>query len=59
VFALVTARGNVPINRRVATWSPSAPPLYWAVLRDRWMRLHRLRTLAAAAAFLALVASAR
>jgi uncharacterized membrane protein len=58
-FVLVTARGNVPINRRVATWSASAPPLYWAVLRDRWIRLHRLRTLAAVTAFLALVASIR
>ena len=42
IIALAT---NVPINKRVATWSIEQPPSNWAVERDRWIRFHVLRTL--------------
>lgn len=41
---------NVPINAEVLTWSPQAPPVNWAEVRDRWNQAHTLRTALAAVA---------
>lgn len=49
--ALVTALVNVPINREVQSWRPSAPPAEWRRLRDRWERFHSVRTLLIVAGF--------
>ncbi len=40
----VTLRGNVPINKHVQSWQQDAPPPDWTDYRDRWERLHTLRT---------------
>lgn len=39
----VTLAGNVPINKQVQSWNVAAPP-EWAEFRDRWERLHTIRT---------------
>jgi len=41
---VVTLKGNVPINRIIQTWRADAPPAQWSELRDRWERLHTIRT---------------
>lgn len=41
---VVTLKGNVPINRTVQSWQADAPPPQWSELRDRWERLHTIRT---------------
>ena len=35
----------VPINNRVASWSPDTLPTDWKSLRTRWDQLHRWRVL--------------
>jgi hypothetical protein len=40
----VTLGGNVPINKQVQSWDTTAPPSHWSQLRDRWEKLHSLRT---------------
>jgi len=40
----VTLAGNVPINKQVQSWDAAAPPPEWVALRDRWERLHTIRT---------------
>jgi hypothetical protein len=40
----VTLICNVPINKKVQSWSVAAPPLEWAELRDRWEKYHTIRT---------------
>ena len=50
VVALVSALGDVPINRAVLGWSIQAPPADWAQIRDRWVAWHGLRTACAIAA---------
>ena len=55
---LVTAFGNVPLNNQLAAVSaadPEADPL-WVSYLDRWMLLNTLRTAAAIAATLAILA---
>ena len=42
---VVTLVGNVPINRQIQRWKIDAPPPEWAKLRDRWEKLHTIRTL--------------
>ena len=41
----VTLAGNVPINKQVQSWNVAEPPPEWAELRDRWERLHTIRTM--------------
>jgi hypothetical protein len=41
----VTLIGNVPLNKQVQNWNVAAPPPEWAQLRDRWEKLHTIRTL--------------
>ncbi|MGW0433364.1 anthrone oxygenase family protein [Micromonospora sp. NPDC003197] len=45
-----------PINHVVDTWSPDAPPADWAELRDRWWRLHTVRTALVLVAFAGMLA---
>jgi hypothetical protein len=40
----VTLICNVPINKKVQSWSIAAPPPEWAELRDRWENYHTIRT---------------
>lgn len=42
--ALVTVGKVVPINATVHRWDPADPPAEWTSVRDRWHRLHTLRT---------------
>jgi uncharacterized membrane protein len=46
---------NVPINRRIAKWTPARPPADWAAVRTRWMRFHLVRVVAAVGAFALLI----
>lgn len=39
----VTFIGNMPINRRIARLTPTAPPPDWSSMRTRWDRWHALR----------------
>jgi uncharacterized membrane protein len=47
--AALTIAYNVPINRQVATWSIEAPPQDWEAIRDRWNRVHVVRTVVSVA----------
>lgn len=49
----LTAAFELPINARVLTWDPDRPPADWQAQRDRWDRVHTLRT---ASSLLGLVA---
>lgn len=53
----VTLAGNVPINKQVQSWDVAKPPPEWAELRDRWERLHTIRTMFIVAGFALLVAA--
>jgi uncharacterized membrane protein len=54
---VVTLVGNVPINKQVQSWEISAPPQEWGELRDRWEKLHTIRTVLIVSGFAVLVAS--
>jgi uncharacterized membrane protein len=47
--ALITARGNIPINNQIRTWSINSPPPDWAQLAQKWWCFQTLRTLSAIA----------
>lgn len=51
VAALLTRFGNQPINALVLHWTADAPPEDWQTWRDRWWRLHEIRTLAGVVAY--------
>jgi hypothetical protein len=53
----VTLAGNVPINKQVQSWNLAKPPSDWAELRDRWERLHTIRTALIVSGFASLVAA--
>ncbi|HYS52270.1 MAG TPA: DUF1772 domain-containing protein [Thermoanaerobaculia bacterium] len=57
VAGLITRFANQPINARVITWTPSAPPPGWMEVRDAWWQWHVGRTFAGIAAFLCIVAA--
>lgn len=42
-----------PLNRVMEGWDATAPPSDWERLRDRWLRLHHLRTIVETVAFAA------
>jgi hypothetical protein len=48
---LVTVLVNVPINGKVQSWQPDAPPPEWTLLRDRWERFHSIRSLLVVSGF--------
>lgn len=39
----ITQRINMPINRDVLRWDPTAPPEQWQSSRDRWEKAHTVR----------------
>lgn len=43
VTLLVTALVEVPIVKRIVTWTPSTLPDNWHELRDRWSAFHLAR----------------
>ncbi|WP_395728609.1 anthrone oxygenase family protein [Nakamurella sp.] len=51
---VVSVGFSVPMNRRIARWDAADPPVEWDQVRDRWMRVHTVRTTAAVVAFLLL-----
>ncbi|HEX5408755.1 MAG TPA: DUF1772 domain-containing protein [Gemmatimonadaceae bacterium] len=53
----VTLAGNVPINKQVQNWEVAAPPSDWAALRDRWEKLHTMRTVLIVLGFALLASS--
>jgi Anthrone oxygenase len=55
-IALVSELRNVPMNRRIDGWDEL--PEDWHLLRERWSRANRLRTLLAIAGFAAAVGGA-
>ncbi len=44
--AIISQFGNVPLNRKVRSWNPEAPPPETRDVVERWRRLHLLRTCA-------------
>lgn len=48
----VTRFGNVPLNGRILTWTPDAPPSDWTDAVSQWESFDSIRALAAVAAFL-------
>jgi|SRR6185437_4464569 hypothetical protein len=54
---VVTLAGNVPINKQVQNWDVAAPPSDWAALRDRWEKLHTMRTVLIVLGFALLASS--
>lgn len=54
VFSLI---GPVPINNRIAKWTPESLPGDWREQERRWDGYHWLRTVALVAAFAVLVLS--
>ena len=55
VFSLV---GPVPINNRMAKWTPQTVPEDWVAQEHRWDMYHSIRTCALIVAFAILVLSA-
>ena len=53
----VTLAGNVPINKQVQSWEVASPPPEWASLRDRWEKLHTMRTVLIVCGFALLASS--
>ena len=47
----MTAKKVLPLNRLFMSWSPSAPPSNWHIMRDKWQRYHRIRTVIIVIAF--------
>jgi uncharacterized membrane protein len=54
---LITLLVNVPIDRQIQSWTTTALPPAWHVIRDRWEFYHGLRTLVSLAALACLFAS--
>jgi uncharacterized membrane protein len=54
VFSLI---GPVPINNRIAKWTPETMPANWQAQEQRWDLYHWVRTLGLVVAFAALAVS--
>ena len=48
---VVTLVVEVPINKQIASWTPSTIPANWKELRARWLTFHNVRSAAGALAF--------
>jgi uncharacterized membrane protein len=60
VFAVVVSLvGPVPINNRIAKWTPESVPEDWQAQEHRWDQYHWLRTVGLIVAFAVLVLSVR
>jgi uncharacterized membrane protein len=56
IFSLV---GPVPINNRIAKWTPESLPEDWQAQEHRWDQYHSIRTCGLIVAFAVLVLSVR
>jgi len=56
--AVISQFGNVPLNRKVRSWHPEAPPADTGDLLKRWRSLHLLRTFAGVLALVVFAAAA-
>lgn len=54
----LTGLFEFPINARVLTWSPDAPPEGWEASMERWQAVHTARTASSVAGLAALLAAA-
>ncbi|MDH2442477.1 DUF1772 domain-containing protein [Amnibacterium sp. CER49] len=54
VFLVVSFAGTVPVNIRVDSWDPTAPPDDWRGTVVRWERIDVVRSTAALVAFVLL-----
>jgi uncharacterized membrane protein len=60
VFAVVVSLvGPVPINNRIAKWTPESVPEDWQAQEHRWDQYHWIRTAGLIVAFAVLVLSVR
>jgi len=57
IVLIITIALEVPINRRVASWSAGAAPANWTAVRDRWLWYHLARTVVGVLAFLCAAAA--
>ena len=57
--ATMTRAVNIPINNRLVTWNPAAPPADWSAMWSRWEQIHSIRTVLAIVAFAAEVIALR
>jgi hypothetical protein len=54
----VSIRYNIPTNKKIAGWSPDDVPAEFAQLRERWDRIHAIRTACGVAALTCYIAAA-
>jgi hypothetical protein len=54
----ISAALNIPVNRRIATWVPDAPPPDHGAVFRRWNSVHRARTVIAMVALAAYIIAA-
>lgn len=47
----LTIRLQLPLNKRIQSWTPETIPCDWAQVRDRWARQHNLRVAISMTAF--------
>jgi hypothetical protein len=52
---LVTVRVEVPMNQMIGSWTPVEAPADWMAVRDHWLRMHLLRSVAGLLGFVAAV----
>jgi len=57
-IVLLSVGLNMPVNRRVARWSPEAPPADHEAVLTRWNGVHRARSVLAVVALAAYVIAA-
>jgi len=57
VAMIITLTVNVPIDRRIQSWTTATLPADWSAIRDRWELYHGLRTLVSLVALACLFAS--
>jgi uncharacterized membrane protein len=57
ISLLVTVIIEVPIVTQITQWTPATAPENWETLRDRWVKFHVIRTLAALMSFVCFIAS--
>lgn len=55
VDALLTIKGNVPLNATINTWSPSNYPGNWKEIRAAWFHVFQFRQLANITGFVSLL----
>lgn len=54
---ILALRGNMPINKKIATWTSANYPVDWFIYRTEWLKIFSYRQLANVTGFIALVAA--